>query len=124
MSVLSIRRAVDCALVLCGVILTAVSISGQSKPEPPPPDQAEDVIRVNTTLVQTDLMVFDKKGRFVGGLKPEQFALKIDNKPQTIAFFEQVTSGHLRLEQSAPANARPTSKETPVATVRGRTVIF
>src|SRR6266850_4166789 len=93
MSVLSIRRAVDCALVLCGVILTAVSISGQSKPEPPPPDQAEDVIRVNTTLVQTDLMVFDKKGRFVGGLKPEQFALKIDNKLQTISFFEQVTSG-------------------------------
>ena len=123
MSVLSIRRAVDCALVLCGVILTAVSISGQSKPEPPPPDQAEDVIRVNTTLVQTDLMVFDKKGRFVGGLKPEQFALKIDNKPQTISFFEQVTSG------KTSGNSREERKtgapgETAAAVHRGRTVIF
>jgi VWFA-related protein len=119
MSVPSIRRAGNCALVLCGVILTAVSISGQSKPEPPPPGQAEDVVRVNTTLVQTDLMVFDKKGRFVGGLKPEQFTLKIDNKPQTISFLEQVTSGN-----SQAARKTGTPGETAAAVHRGRTVIF
>jgi VWFA-related protein len=106
-------------MVLFGVILTAVSISGQSKPEPPPPGQAEDVVRVNTTLVQTDVMVFDKKGRFVEGLKPEQFALKIDNKPQTISFFERVTSGNSRAERKTGAPG-----ETAAAVHRGRTVIF
>jgi len=44
---------------------------------------------VRTELVQTDVMVFDRKGLFVDGLKSEQFALKIDNKPQTIAFFAE-----------------------------------
>jgi hypothetical protein len=38
-------------------------------------------------------MVFDKKGHFVDGLKAEQFALKVDNKPQTVSFFDRVTSG-------------------------------
>ena len=32
-------------------------------------------------------MVFDKKGHFVDGLKAEQFALKVDNRPQTVSFF-------------------------------------
>jgi hypothetical protein len=48
------------------------AVIAQTKPQQP--DQA-DVIRVNTELVQTDLMVFDKQGRFVDGLKPEQFSL-------------------------------------------------
>jgi VWFA-related protein len=120
MRVLSVRRAGDIALVFFGVILTAISVSGQSKPDQPPPDQ-EDVVRVNTSLVQTDVMVFDKKGHFVGGLKPEQFALKIDNKPQTIAFFEQVTSGSSREERKTQTQ---TTGENTAAVRRGRTVIF
>src|SRR5258706_4530048 len=50
-------------------------------------------MRVKTELVQTDVTVVDKRGRFVEGLKPEQFELRIDAKPQTLAFFEQVTTG-------------------------------
>jgi VWFA-related protein len=65
-------------------------------------------------------MVFDKKGRFVGGLKPEQFALKIDNKPQAISFFEQVTSGSLREERKTGT----TTGELPATVHRGRTVFF
>jgi len=41
----------------------------------------DDVVRVNTELVQTDVMVFDKRGSFVDGLKRDQFELKIDGRP-------------------------------------------
>ncbi len=119
MSIRPTRRGRDYILVLFSIILAAALVQGQSKPNQPPQAQAEDVVRVNTELVQTDVMVFDKKGRFVGGLKPEQFALKIDNKPQTISFFEQVTSGSLREPSKAQANG-----ETSATIRRGRTVIF
>ena len=108
------------------VLLVTFSALGQTKPEQPRQDQA-DVVRVNTELVQTDVMVFDKKGHFVDGLKPEQFALRIDNKSQAISFFEQVaseglrpvSSGRLRDERRAQ-----TSGDAPATVIRGRTVIF
>ncbi|HJX91175.1 MAG TPA: hypothetical protein VJ372_11810, partial [Pyrinomonadaceae bacterium] len=39
----------------------------QSKPAP---EQRDDVIRVDTSLVQTSVAVFDKQGTFVDGLRP------------------------------------------------------
>ncbi|HYJ45165.1 MAG TPA: VWA domain-containing protein, partial [Pyrinomonadaceae bacterium] len=59
----------------------------------PPPPQTDDILRIRTELVQTDVSVFDKQGRFVEGLKPEQFELSLDGKPQAISFFERVTAG-------------------------------
>ena len=56
-------------------------------------NQKSDVVRVNTTLVQTDVMVFDKQGGFVDGLKREQFVLKVDGKPRDISFFERIVAG-------------------------------
>src|SRR3954466_3133052 len=79
----------------CCAVLIAASASAQTKPQKPNEEQ-DDVIRVNTELVQTDVMVFDKKGHFVDGLKGDQFELKIDDRPQTISFFERVTSGAQR----------------------------
>ncbi len=60
----------------CLFLFPAVVFS-QTKPEPS--SEAQDVIKFETSLVQTDVMVFDKNGRFVDGLKPEQFQLKINN---------------------------------------------
>src|SRR6187455_2874027 len=110
---------------LIGVVcaLTVASTQAQTKPTPSP--EQDDVIRVNTELVQTDVMVFDKKGHFVDGLKAEQFELKIDDKPQSISFFERVTSAAQRGSAgTCQANAAtdPASISTP--SVRGRTVIF
>jgi VWFA-related protein len=112
------RIVLNCLLVLfCSVL--APTISAQTKPERP--GQQDDVVRVNTELVQTDVMVFDKQGHFVNGLQPEQFALKVDNNPQPITFFEHVTSASLREERKANANG---ALLAPSTSVRGRTVIF
>jgi len=47
----------------------------------------EDVIKVNTDLVVSDVMVVDSKGRPVRGLRQEDFVVKEDNQPQEISSF-------------------------------------
>jgi len=73
----------------------------QTPPAVPPESRRQDqsdVLRVYTELVQTDVMVFDKQGRFVNGLKREDFELRIDGKVKPIDFFEKITAGSINEE--------------------------
>ena len=75
-------------------LITCVSIThAQQTSQKKPANQDEDVLRIKTELVQTDVTVFDKRGRFVEGLRPEQFELTVDGKRQPVTFFERITSG-------------------------------
>ena len=93
--------------------------------------QDDEVLRVNTELVQTDVMVFDKQGHFAEGLKPEQFQLKVDGKVLSIEFFDRVVAGSVN-EEAQLAAARGVKGEEagrggrqPVSILpRGRTTIF
>ncbi len=120
MRIVNVRSLSNYLLILSCLVFGRM-VSAQTKPEKP--GQQDDVVRVNTELVQTDVMVFDKKGQFVDGLKAEQFALKIDNQPQPISFFERVASGSLREEKKAGPNAG-TSLTNPSTSNRDRTLIF
>src|SRR5207249_951057 len=82
-------------LTICSITLSILSSPALAqKPAPTKPTQPDDdVVRVNTELVQTDVTVLDKKGRVVAGLKPEQFELRVDSKPQSLNFFEEVIAG-------------------------------
>src|SRR5437588_9937337 len=101
------------------VLIAGATAYGQTTP--PPRQQDDDVVRVNTELVQTDVTVFDKKGRFVDQLKPEQFQLVIDHQPQPVAFFEHVT-GNSRKPQ-ANQSANDVSSNPPARVRRGRIVL-
>src|ERR1044071_8224527 len=71
------------ALLVCA---TATAQTTTQKPQ-------DDVVRVYTELVQTDVMVFDKGGKFVNGLKADNFELRVDGKPREIQAFDQITAG-------------------------------
>ena len=88
--------------------------------------QSEDIVRVETALVQTDVMVFDKQGKFVDGLGRDQFVLKIEGKRREISFFEKVRAGSRSEEaQLAAARGNPNIGVTaPIPLDRGRTVFF
>ena len=92
------------------------------------PGQSEDVVRVNTALVQTDVTVFDRRGTFVEDLKREQFVLKVDGKPREISFFEKIRAGsHSEEAQLAAARGNAISGNpggTPIPLDRGRTIFF
>ena len=49
------------------------------------------VIRVTVDLVQVDAVVTDSQGRHVTGLKPEDFQILEDGKPQKITHFSYVS---------------------------------
>ena len=59
-------------LWICSIITLTLGYS-QVVSAQQPPTGGDDVVRVNTELVQTDVMVFDKAGRFVRGLKADSF---------------------------------------------------
>jgi len=91
----------------------------------------DDVLRVKTELVQTDITVVDKHGRFVDGLRADDFELRVDSKLQPLSFFEKVAVGSVDEEKQLTA-ARKGDKaalaklpETPTSeTDRGRVIFF
>ena len=128
-------------LLVCAVSLLfqicAVNVwcqqQNQDTPQPQQQEQGEDVIRISTDLVQTGVSVFDKQGRFIEGLKKEDFELKVDGKPVEIGFFERVAAGAVVDEAQlttpsgdARAKVKDRAKDLAVAKPldRGRTVVF
>jgi len=107
------------------LFLFPATVFSQTKPEPPKTEpEAQDVIKFDTSLVQTDVTVFDKNGRFVDGLKPEQFLLKIDKTQREISFFERVTAGGMSREREDGKPGQPTTGDTPKTDAQRRSVIF
>jgi VWFA-related protein len=81
-----------------GLMLAALSISAitaistaqaPTQAPPPQPDASSTVIRVNTKLIVVDVIVQDKAGHPIHGLKPEDFRLTEGKTPQTLRHFEE-----------------------------------
>jgi VWFA-related protein len=107
-------------VIIIWVILNVPAFAAFAQQKP------DDVVRVNTDLVQTDFMVFDKQGNFIDGLKRDQLVLKVEGKPREISFFDRIAAGS-RNEEAQLAAARGGTVNggpAPVPLDRGRTVLF
>ena len=69
----------------------------------------QDQIKLKTELVQIDVLVTDKDGKAVSGLKREDFELLDNNKPQPITHFSYEESKPDRVKDS-PAGQPPIPK--------------
>ncbi|HEU4837716.1 MAG TPA: VWA domain-containing protein [Pyrinomonadaceae bacterium] len=106
-------------------VLTVWSASRAQVTPTPSPKPPDDVVRVYTELVQTDVMVFDRQGKFVNGLTAKDFELRVDGKPRPIQSFEQITAGSDEESQLAAARGATTiNLKRPVPLDRGRIVFF
>ena len=117
-----LRVLLFAALLLAGAQVAPVRAQGE---------QDDEVLRIKTELVQTDLMVFDKQGRFVEGLSPEQFELTLDGKPRAISFFDRVVAGSNTEAAQLAAKTGGASAKTgeqgaalPPASSQGRVIFF
>jgi VWFA-related protein len=114
-----------CLAILGSSLWAATARAQETQPST---QEAEDVLRIKTELVQTDVLVLDKQGRFVDNLKREQFELKVDGKPQDISFFERVRTGSADEESQLAAARGVASTAKGGASVipldRGRIIIF
>jgi VWFA-related protein len=106
------------SILLISLVLTSAVLGQDQRPD--------EVVRITTELVQTGVVVVDKQGRFVDGLKPEEFLLKVDGRTVTPSFFERVIAGTVREEklEGSVTKASAASVTPAGATYRGRTIIF
>ncbi|HKS30677.1 MAG TPA: VWA domain-containing protein [Pyrinomonadaceae bacterium] len=117
---ISILLAAVASLLLYTQAATAQEITSQ------PQEDTDEVVKISTQLVQTSVSVQDKKGRFVDGLKKEDFELKVDGRAVEVSFFERVMAGTNEEAQKTAINAAAPST-TPSAArplARGRIVAF
>src|SRR5687768_6367707 len=111
--------------IITSVLTISLVVTAALGQDPRPAN--DDPIRITTELVQTSVVVLDKQGRFVEGLKPEEFLLKVDGRPVMPSFFERVITGTVReekLEKSAAKAAAAVPMTPTAATYRGRSIIF
>ena len=98
------------ALMLSHAFIFSTALSqtpGNPQTPAQQPDQ-DEVIRITTALVQTDVVVADKNDQVIPDLKLEDFELFENGKKQSIKFMEYVgvDSGH-RTEGTRPAGLPP-----------------
>jgi VWFA-related protein len=111
-------RQIICLALISTMLVTAAV--GQQAPQSP-----DDVLRISTELVQTGVVVLDKQGRFVDGLKANDFLFKVDGQPVTPTFFEQIIAGSARERKLEGSIVKGTAPASPSdVTTRGRTIIF
>jgi VWFA-related protein len=72
--------------VFASALVTLVVAAGSyaQVTTPTPPNDADDVVKITTKLVQVDVVVTDKKGNQVRDLRAGDFELRQDGKPQRI----------------------------------------
>ena len=90
-------------------MVSTVALQTPQKPVPEVPP--EDVIRISTSLVQTDVVVTDKNEQIVPDLKLEDFELYDNGKKQDVKFMEFVSIDTGRREEGT----RPASMTNYVA---------
>src|SRR5205085_2294771 len=120
------------ALVLAHALLVSVAGQSPSSATQTPSQKREgvpdkdDVVRITSNLVQVDAVVTDKKGQPVTDLRPEEFEIYEDNRPQKITNFSFVSvepgaqPAGVPAPESATAHAHAGEAVAPVPPVRLR----
>lgn len=70
-------------------------------------------LRVNVVLVQLNVAVTDSKGKYVTGLRPEDFEVFEDKVPQKISSFEESSEGGDSSLEASRATSEPSPKGSP-----------
>lgn len=97
------------ATLLCLATAAQTNQPQQPKPASAPTPKDQDTVRIETELVQIDLVVTDKQGKPAHDLKREDFELYEDGKKQTLTHFAVGTAKQpakwLATEKKRPANS-------------------
>src|SRR5713226_484530 len=84
-------KRVAAFILATGVALCTVVAQTPQTPQKPQQEVApEDIIRITTNLVQTDVVVTDKNDKIIKDLKLEDFELYDNGKKQDLKFLEFV----------------------------------
>jgi Ca-activated chloride channel homolog len=85
-----VKRAITAAILIAAV--TTLRAQQPPPPAPPPPAAGDDSrerfrFKSGVELINVTATVSDENGRFVPGLRQEDFVIHEDNEPQEVAYF-------------------------------------
>ena len=102
---------------ICGLVLfMLLTHAGHAQAQ-----EQEDVVKVKSNLVNIDVIVKDKKGKYVSDLKPEDFTITEDGRPQKLEFFDAPLP---RTETPKPGEtAAPAPGASTTATIATRNYV-
>lgn len=108
------KQKIAAYLVLLGLLLGDIPMPAQQK-------QSNDyTFRAEAEIVLVNVSVRDKNGKFVNGLKPEDFKLSEDGKEQRILSFDVENTDALPAtsvaQAAGPSEAAPASAPQPLKT--------
>jgi VWFA-related protein len=107
------KRVVALMLLAAGALCVAIAQSPQNPQKTLP--ETDDVLRITTELVQTDVVVMDKNDQVVPNLKLEDFELFESGKKQELQFAEFVSAeGATRADDLRGSAKLPAGVDTSV----------
>ena len=84
-------------ILLLAFASSAAALHGQG--QAPQPQQPPITFRAEINYIEVDARVLDQQGKFITGLKPEDFAIFEDGKPQKVMAFSMVNIPLERVER-------------------------
>src|ERR1700730_702680 len=119
------RRSIAMLLVLASFApLVLAQTPPQTQPEPTP----EDVIRITSELVQTDVVVIDKSDQIIKDLSLEDFEVYDNGRRQSLKFMEFVGADSPRRSEGTgtplPVTVEPATSNGLSARVVKRVIAF
>ena len=88
-------------LVSLAVFIAAIPFQAQDKKDSRQTTDEQEVIKVSSNLVSVDVVVKDKKGKFVTDLGAEDFTVSENGVPQHLEFFDSTLNSERGPEQSS-----------------------
>lgn len=89
------------------------------------PQKSEDeVLKIDTSLIQTSVTILDKKGKPVTDLNQSDFELRVDGKTVPLQFFEKFFSTNTRIEKGKSQEKTESIVEIRQAPISSRTFVF
>jgi Ca-activated chloride channel homolog len=79
------------------------------------PQNDDAPIRVNVNLVQLNVAVTDHKGKYITGLRPQDFAISEDKVAEKVATFEEGNAPTRTVPDTIPSENKPVAKSTAQA---------
>src|SRR5262249_56641398 len=104
------RRPLVCVFLM--ITMSLQTAQGQSQKDKEGQKKQNETVRLETRLVTTDVIVKDKKGKYVTDLKAEDFSVFENGVAQKVEFFEPPLGAS---GASPPKSADPASPATPRA---------
>ena len=88
---------------ICGLVLLLAFVA----------QAQEDVVKVKSNLVNIDVIIKDKKGKYISDLKAEDFVITENGQPQKLEFFDAPLSGGPTRAPGAPGTDTVTPATAP-----------